>query len=241
MVELVVGFAVRGSRVMQISIVIPAWNEVDRIAAAVRRACETGAHEVIVADGTSRDGTAEAARAAGAAVVECRRGRAVQQNTAAHQARGDVLLFLHADTWLAADGGTQIERALADSRVLCGAFRQRIEADGRLYRWLERGNAWRAARRGLPYGDQGIFIRRAVFDDVGGFPECQLLEDLLLMRRLRRRAWPVLLPGPLHVSARRWQRYGVVGQTARNCLLLSAERLGVHPDRLASFYPPHGE
>lgn len=226
---------------MNVSLIIPTWNEAERIADTVRRAWETGAHEVIVADGGSRDGTADAARAAGAAVVECRRGRAVQQNTAARQARGDVLLFLHADTWLAADGLAQIERVLADPRVRCGAFRQRIEAEGRLYRWLERGNAWRAAHRGLPYGDQGIFIRRAEFDDVGGFPEYQLMEDLLLMRRLRRRAWPVLLPGPLHVSARRWQRYGVVGQTARNWLLLSAVRLGIHPNRLASFYPPHGE
>ncbi len=148
-------------------------------------------------------------------------------------------MFLHADTWLAPAGLVQIEAALADERVLCGAFQQQIDAEEPLYRWLERGNAWRALRRGLPYGDQGIFIRRSVFLEQGGFPELQLMEDVMFMRQLRRRTRPVLLRGPLHVSARRWQRHGVIRQTARNWLLLAAARLGVHPNRLARFYKPH--
>jgi rSAM/selenodomain-associated transferase 2 len=225
---------------MTISIITPALDEAALITQAVARAWETGPHEVLVADGGSADGTADAARAAGAVVVVSQRGRASQQNAAARRATGDVLLFLHADTWLAADGMRQIEQALADSKVECGAFRQRIDAKGRLYRWLERGNGWRATHRGLPYGDQGIFVRREVFQEVGGFPELQLMEDVFLMKRLRRRSRPVLLPGPLHVSARRWQRYGVVRQTARNWLLLSAAKLGVHPDRLARYYPAQG-
>jgi len=224
---------------MTISIIIPTLNEAALVTQAVAHAWETIPHEVLVADGGSKDGTSEAARAAGAIVVETPRGRAWQQNTAARRATGDVLLFLHADTWLATDGVRQIERALADQSVECGAFRQRIDAEGRLYRWLERGNGWRAAHRGLPYGDQGIFVRRCVFEHLGGFPVLRLMEDLMLMKRLRRRGRPVLLPGPLHVSARRWQRYGVVRQTARNWWLLSAARLGVHPDRLARYYPAH--
>jgi rSAM/selenodomain-associated transferase 2 len=224
---------------MTISIIIPTFNERALVTKAVARAWETSPHEVLVADGGSDDGTAEAAGAAGASVVEVPRGRALQQNTAARGATGDVLLFLHADTWLSADGVRQIEQAVADSEVECGAFRQRIEAEGQLYRLLERGDAWRAAHRGLPYGDQGIFVRREVFQEVGGFPELQLMEDLYLMKRLRQRSRPVLLPGPLHVSARRWQRYGVVRQTVRNWLLLSAAKLGVHPDRLAGYYSVH--
>ncbi|HUY33430.1 MAG TPA: TIGR04283 family arsenosugar biosynthesis glycosyltransferase [Pirellulales bacterium] len=225
---------------MTISIIIPALNEIALIGPSVARAWETGPREVLVADGGSDDGTADAARAAGAVVVFAPRGRASQQNAAARWATGDVLLFLHADTWLAPNGLRQIERALADPNVECGAFHQRIEAEGLLYRLLERGNAWRAARRGLPYGDQGIFVRRGVFEELGGFSELRLLEDLMLMKRLRRRGRPVLLPGPLHVSARRWQRYGIVRQTACNWLLLSAARLGVHPNRLARYYPSHG-
>ncbi len=205
---------------MTISIIIPTLNEAALVTQAVARAWETSPHEVLVADGGSDDGTVEAAGAAGASVVEAPRGRASQQNAAARRATGDVLLFLHADTWLSADGMRQIEQALADRDVECGAFRQWIDAKGRLYRWLERGNGWRAAHRGLPYGDQGIFVRRGVFEEVGGFPELRLMEDLFLMKRLRRRSRPVLLPGPLHVSARRWQRYGILRQTARNWLLL---------------------
>ncbi|HEV3003866.1 MAG TPA: TIGR04283 family arsenosugar biosynthesis glycosyltransferase [Pirellulales bacterium] len=222
---------------MTISIIIPALNEALLIGQSVARAWETGPHEVLVADGGSDDGTADAARAAGAIVVTAPRGRASQQNAAARRALGDTLLFLHADTWLARDGLRQIEQVLAEGHVESGAFHQRIEAERRIYRLVERGNAWRAARRGLPYGYQGIFVRRHVFDELGGFPELRLMEDLMLMKRLRRRSRPVLLPGPLYVSARRWEHYGVVRQTARNWLLLAAAGLGADPNRLARFYP----
>lgn len=224
---------------LKISIIIPALNEAARIADAVRRAKETEPHEVIVADGGSDDETAALAREAGANVLITGPGRAIQQNTGARHATGDALLFLHADTWLPPDAVGQVESALADAAVGCGAFLQQIEAEGLAYRLLERGNAWRVKRRGITYGDQGIFVRRALFEELGGFPEVRLMEDLLLMKRLRRRAWPLLLPGPLHVSARRWQRHGVVRQTARNWLLLAAARCGVSPDKLASFYSRH--
>jgi rSAM/selenodomain-associated transferase 2 len=227
------------NRKMTVSIIIPALHEAANIAAAVERAWATGPLEVLVVDGGSHDRTAALACEAGAAVIESPPGRARQQNAGARQAAGDVLLFLHADTWLAPAGLAQIAGALADPQVVCGAFRQRIEAEGRLFRWLERGNAWRARRRGLLYGDQGIFVRRLVFEELGGFPEVRLMEDVMLMQRLRRRTRPVLLPGPLHVSARRWRRHGVLRQTIRNWLLLSAARLGVHPDKLAEFYAPH--
>lgn len=224
---------------MKISIIIPALNEAANIAPAVERAWATRPQEVLVADGGSDDGTPALAQQAGGVVISSPRGRGIQQNRAAAAATGDVLLFLHADTWLAADGLQQLTAAMKNPRVVCGAFRQRIESPGWIYRRLEQGNALRAAWRGLPYGDQGIFVRREAFQQVGGFPEVGLMEDLLLMKALRRRAWPVLLPGPLHVSARRWQRYGVVRQTARNWLLLAAARLGIPPDRLAAFYPRH--
>jgi len=222
-----------------VSIIIPAWNEAERIVAAVARAMATGALEVIVVDGGSDDGTLELAGKEPCLALSGPRGRAVQQNLGARHARGDVLLFLHADTWLEPAAVRQIVAACQDPGVVAGAFRQRIEAAGGIYRLLEWGNALRAARRGLPYGDQGIFIRRATFEALGGFPEVCLMEDLLLMKQLRRQSKPVLLPGPLHVDARRWQRHGVLRQTVRNGLLLTAARLGVHPDRLARFYPAH--
>ena len=93
---------------------------------------------------------------------------------------------------------------------------------------------------GLPYGDQGIFVDRRLYEEVGGFADQPLMEDLDLMWRLRRRARPILLPGPLRVSARRWQRHGVVWQTLRNWSLVAAWRCGVPADRLARYYPVHG-
>jgi hypothetical protein len=110
-----------------------------------------------------------------------------------------------------------------------------------LYRCLDRGNAARVRWRGSAYGDQAIWMRRQLFFDLGGFPDVPLLEDLLLMRRFRRRAWPVLLPGPLHVSARRWQRHGVMRQTLRNWSILAAHACGASPQRLAHWYRRHDQ
>lgn len=224
---------------LRVSIVIPALDERDCIADAVRRAWSSGAFEVLVVDGGSCDDTAEIARAGRAHVLTGPRGRALQQNIGADAATGEALLFLHADNWLDDGAVAQIVAALDDPTVLGGAFRQRIEASGLLYRALELGNALRVRWRGMPYGDQGIFLRREVFQRLGGFPEVALMEDVLLMKRFRRLARPLLLAGPLHVSPRRWQRHGVVRQTLRNWSLLTLAALGISLDWLARFYPPH--
>jgi rSAM/selenodomain-associated transferase 2 len=224
---------------LRISIVIPALNEQQMIQRAVERAWAAAPDEVIVVDGGSRDDTAELAARQGARVVRSSRGRAVQLNTGAACSRGDVLLFLHADNWIEPDALKQIERALINPRVPGGAFRQRIESDRRLYRLIERGNALRASWRRLPYGDQGIFLRRRVFDELGRFPEVPLMEDVLLMHRLRRQAKPVLLPGPIHVDPRRWEQEGILRQTLLNWGLVAALYLGVKPKSLVRFYPRH--
>ncbi len=226
---------------MNVSIIIPTLNEAHRIGQAVEWAWANGPHEVLVVDGDSCDETTAVAERQGARVLRGVRGRASQQNLGAAEATGDVLLFLHADNLLGPDGVRQIVHVLKNPAVLGGAFRQQIAAPGLSYRLLERGNALRARLLGLPYGDQGIFLRREVFQRLGGFPEVALMEDLLLMRKLRRRSRPVLLPGPLRVSPRRWQKSGVVRQTLRNWSLLAAEGLGVSPSSLARFYPPHSD
>ena len=96
---------------------------------------------------------------------------------------------------------------------------------------------WRLRRRGVAFGDQGIFMRRAFFEQLGGFPNTSIMEDLVLMKRARRISTPVLLQGPLHVSARRWQQHGVVRQTLRNWYLQTAFALGISAERLARHYP----
>jgi rSAM/selenodomain-associated transferase 2 len=224
---------------VKLSIVIPAWNEAAIIAWAVERAWALGPQEVMVADGGSADGTAQLAARCGAEVVPGPRGRARQQNAGARRAQGEWLLFLHADTWLEPTAAAQVQAAMADPACQAALFRQRIEAAGALYRWIERGNALRAQALGLAYGDQGLLVRRGLFEELGGFAEVPLMEDVELAGRLRRRTRLRLLPGPLHVSARRWQRHGALRQTARNWALLAAYFAGASPTRLARWYPGH--
>lgn len=224
---------------LRVSAIIPALNERSSIRHAIDSAEKAGVDEILVVDGGSNDGTAAIAAAGPCQVLESRPGRAIQMNRGAQASTGDVLLFLHADNWLQSGAIEQLREALCDVNVVAGAFQQQIEAEGLLYRWLEWGNAQRVARLRMAYGDQGIFVRRLVFERLGGFAAVPLLEDVLLSRQLRTEGKIVLLRGPLHVSARRWKRHGVVRQTLRNWTILSAHRCGVSPERLARFYGLH--
>ncbi|MCI0358161.1 MAG: TIGR04283 family arsenosugar biosynthesis glycosyltransferase [Planctomycetaceae bacterium] len=226
---------------MRLSIIIPALNEAENIFRAVDSAWRAGAAEVIVIDGGSSDQTPAIAASLRCRLFSSPPGRAVQQNLGAQAATGDVLLFLHADNYLAGDIATQVSRCLIDPHRLHGALKQRIDGPGLAYRLLERGNASRVRRLGLPYGDQAIFVRREAFLALGGFPDQPLLEDVLLMRQLRRQAWPALAPGPVVVSARRWQKHGVLGQTLRNWWLLARHACGASPAVLAGHYRRHDD
>lgn len=226
---------------MRISVIIPAVNEASCIQHAVRSCWTAGVDEVIVADGGSNDDTPRLATQEKANVVYGNRGRAVQQNLGASHATGNVLLFLHADNRLSPDIGNQIRSYLREPRNLAGAFYQRIESERWLFRLLERGNAARARHLGMAYGDQAIFMRRETFDRLRGFPSVMLMEDLLLMRAFRKLGKLTLLPGPVYVHPRRWQKRGIIRQTLRNWTLTAVEKLGVSPNRLAKYYPAHDQ
>jgi rSAM/selenodomain-associated transferase 2 len=219
-----------------ISIIIPTLNEADCLASSLERLRAFRPHEILVVDGGSSDGTAEQARAADAVLVGAR-GRAAQMNLGAARATGDALLFLHADCVLETGSLEAAERCLARPGVAAGCFQMRVTAEGSLYRMIGAAAAARVRCAGLIYGDQGLFVSRALFGRVGGFPPLRFMEDVFLSRTLRRHGRMVVAPRRIFVSDRRWRRVGVVRQTLRNWTLTALALAGVHPDRLARHYP----
>jgi glycosyltransferase involved in cell wall biosynthesis len=158
-------------------------------------------------------------------------------NAGAEHARGDVLLFLHADCELAPGALAEVERRLDRRDVAAGCFTMRIQAEGRLYRWIDAVAAARVRLTGITYGDQGLFVRRELFERLRGFPAVKFLEDVLFSRRLRKCGRIITARSRIMVSPRRWQRAGILSQTIRNWTILSLAAAGVSPDRLAELYP----
>jgi rSAM/selenodomain-associated transferase 2 len=219
-----------------VSIIVPVLDESAALAAALRPLVGQAAVELIVVDGGSRDGTVDAARQFTEKVFKGARGRANQMNFGALQARGNILLFLHGDTTLPPSAVELVRRALRDETVVGGAFRLRIASPCRALKLVAWGANLRSRLFGLPYGDQALFVRRSVFEAIGGFAPWPLMEDVDLARRLKRAGRTVLLPEAVTTSARRWEREGVVLTTARNSLLLLGFWAGCSPAWLAQWY-----
>jgi rSAM/selenodomain-associated transferase 2 len=223
---------------MPTAVVVPALNEAAALPETLRSVLAQRPHELIVVDGGSADATRDvAAGTLGVTLLDAPRGRAAQMNAGAARATGDVILFLHADCTLDPGALAAAGRVVRRPGVAAGCFTMRVRAAGALYRALDGCATARVRLTGFVYGDQGLFLRRDVFDRVGGFPPVKLMEDVLISRSLRRLGRVVVLPQRIHVSPRRWQRAGLVRQTLRNWALTAAAAAGVHPDRLAEYYP----
>jgi rSAM/selenodomain-associated transferase 2 len=221
---------------MSVSLIIPTLNEESSLAATLAALRRQRPHEVIVADGGSTDATRNAAGGADL-FLEAPRGRANQMNAGAARARGDVLLFLHADCMLEDGALPEAERRLRNPEVAAGCFSMTVAADGRLYRWIDACATARVRLTGIAYGDQGLFLRRQLFERLGGFPPLRFMEDVFFSRRLRRHGRVIVARSRIFVSPRRWQRAGLVRQTLRNWTLTALAAAGVHPNRLATLYP----
>lgn len=193
---------------MQLSIIIPVLDEAEAIGPALDRlaAVRAAGAELIVIDGGSTDGTIAAARARGARVETAPRGRASQMNAGAARAGGDALLFLHADTRLPKDAAERIAHALVSH--YWGRFDVRIEGRSPWLGVIASMMNLRSRLSGIATGDQAIFVRRAAFDAVGGFPAQPLMEDIELSRRLKRIGRPRCLRAKVVTSGRRWDRHG---------------------------------
>ena len=221
---------------MSVSVIIPTLNEADWVGDTIRNVRAQGPKEIIVVDCGSSDGTIRAARGADL-VMEASRGRAHQMNAGAAQASGSTLLFLHADCTLEPGALIEAEKLLDDAHVAAGCFRMHVTRSGWMFRWVDAVATLRVRLSGLMYGDQGIFTRRTTFETVGGFPGLRLMEDVFISKRLRHEGKIVVAPKNIFVSQRRWERAGLVRQTMRNWSLMTLAAAGVHPDRLARFYP----
>jgi rSAM/selenodomain-associated transferase 2 len=222
---------------MRVSIVMPALNEAASIEAALTALAPYRQHgaEVVVADGGSADATMELAKPLADKVLSAPRGRASQMNAGAGVAVGDILLFLHADTRLPADADRLVLDGLARSARQWGRFDVRIE-EGGLLRLVALTMNLRSRLTGIATGDQAMFVTRAAFERVGGFPAIALMEDVALSARLKRLSRPLCLAARVTASGRRWHKHGLL----RTILLMWRLRLryflGADPARLARDY-----
>ena len=221
----------------KLSIVMPVLDEVAEIEAALAALAPYRARgvEVIVVDGGSSDGTPERARVLAARVIAAPRGRALQMNAGAAVATGDVLLFLHTDTQLPENADGLLLDGLARSGRAWGRFDVRFESGG-LLRVVAIMMNLRSRLTGIATGDQALFVTRAAFDNVGGFPPIALMEDVALSVRLKRFGRPCALRARVTTAARRWRAHG----TLRTVLLMWRLRLrfffGADPAKLARAY-----
>jgi rSAM/selenodomain-associated transferase 2 len=192
---------------------------------------------MILVDGGSDDGTMQAAaRFPDLRALTGPRGRARQMNTGAREARGDVILFLHADTRLPDGALEAVSAALDDQRVIGGRFDVRFDSPRLVFRMIASFMNLRSRLSGLSTGDQAIFVRRSVFESIGGYPDIPLMEDIELCRRLKRHGRLAAIRSRVTTSARKWEREGALRTMALMWALRFLYMVGVPPTRLHRWY-----
>ncbi len=222
---------------MSLAVVIPTLNEVQSLPLLLTdldALAGVGSLDIIVSDGGSTDGTIGFAASVGAQLVRAPRGRALQLNAGARAARRDWLLFLHADCRLDAEARRALRAALEPSAgVQAAVFRFAIDLPTFWRRVIEAGQGIREGLSGLAYGDQGLLVRRELFESIGGYPDLPLMEDVAMIRRLRGETAVRRLPAKLLTSGRRYVRDGVARTWLKHMALITLYSAGVSPHRLA--------
>jgi rSAM/selenodomain-associated transferase 2 len=220
-----------------LSIILPVLDEAATIGAqlATLRELRGRGAEVLLVDGGSSDATVERARPAVDRLLATAPGRARQMNLGAQASAGEVLLFLHADTTLPTAADQLIGRAIG-SGALWGRFDVRIDGRQRLLRVVEAMMNWRSRFTGIATGDQAIFVRRDVFERLGGFPELPLMEDIALSKRLKSLGRPACLHQRVYTSARRWEKHGVLRTILLMWRLRASYFFGADAQQLAIRY-----
>lgn len=193
-------------------------------------------HEVIVVDGGSSDQTVSLARPLVDYILVTQQSRGAQMNAGAKVAKGQLLLFLHADTCLPKDAENAILTEFSRSQRKWGHFNTHLSGHSIWFRVIEWSMNWRSRLTGIATGDQALFTQREVFAAAGGFPEIPLMEDIELSRRLKRFCWPLCLSSSVVSSSRYWEKQGIVRAILLMWTLRLAYFLGVRPERLAQIY-----
>ncbi len=231
---------------MTISVIIPTLNEERTIIATLAHTAELGFDELIVADGGSLDQTRtlvesyrQRPRSTAQSpvwLVTSPPGRALQMNEGAKASRGEILLFLHADTQLPGDAKTTIATTLADPRMVGGRFAVRFDRPSMWGAIISGMMNWRSRMSGLATGDQALFVRRSIFEQIGGFTDMPLMEDIEFSRRLKRTGMIAALTATVTTSFRRWEQHGPL----RTILLMWTLRflywIGISPAHLVKWY-----
>ena len=220
----------------RISVIIPTFNEADYLPHTLNSLRDAENLEVLVVDGGSNDGTAEIAERNGSRVLRSPPGRALQMNAGARAASGSILLFLHADTRLSPGFDSTVLSVLQKPGVVAGAFRLRIGVPGPSLRIVEWAVNIRSRVLQMPYGDQGLFLRKNTFQELGGFALLPIMEDFEFVRRLRRRGRIRIASLAVTTSGRRWQELGPWRTTWINQRVILGYCLGVSPERLSAWY-----
>lgn len=225
---------------MNISVVIPVLHEgehINDVLTSLKVSSNGRPYEAIVVDGDPASGTIAHIKDSRVITLSAPKGRAKQMNEGAARAKGEILLFLHADTLLPADALAKIDEALSDESYIGGAFDLGIQNGRRIFQLIGWCASLKHRLTRVPYGDQAIFMRRKSFEELGGYPEIPLMEDVELMKRIKRKGWRIIiLCDAVKTSSRKWEKDGVAYTIFRNWMLQTLYLLGMPAERLVKYY-----
>lgn len=226
------------------SIIIPVLNEAPLINGIIDHLHSLEGDEtkeIIIVDGDPEGLTLKAISHDDVRQLKSSRGRWIQMNEGAKNAKGNMLLFLHADTELPLDAMRLIATAMKDKRYVAGAFDLGIKSERFVFRAIESAVSLRSRITRIPFGDQAIFVRKNYFDEIGGYKDIPIMEDVEIMERIKKRGDKIfIIPQKVHTSSRRWEQEGILHCTLRNWFLQILYLLRISPHRLSQFYRYNG-
>ena len=225
---------------VEFSIIVPAFHEGERINDLIESLNHLVSHrntEIIVVDGSRERDTLKAIHSSRIIKITSKKSRAIQMNAGASIAKGEILIFLHADTELPAQALGKIHSLMERTDYMGGAFDLGIKSDKFIYKAIGALSSWRSRLSRIPFGDQAIFIRKEYFDRLGGYREIPLMEDVELMRRIKKSGKKIrIFHDRVITSPRRWEKEGVIYCTVRDWTLRILYFFGIAPDRLVKYY-----